>query len=669
MIRKLTSIAKITPINGQYPRETGPRTAEALLSHRKLLILVLETLLIVFSYYGSFLLRFDFALNAEMWAAFLSTLPLVLAIKLALFSYFGLFRGWWRYAGISDLLDISKATAMANCVFFLAEWMLRPQMFSDSVIVTDLALTILLLGGARFAVRAYTESVQVDSTGKNTLIVGAGQAGSTIVRELKPNRLDYRLVGLVDDDPTKQGIKIHGVRVLGTTANLPLLIAEHKVSCVLVAIPSARGNQIEQIISRCRECKVNFKILPPFEQRIGGTAMRQIRNVRVEDLIGRHQVQLDLERIRQKFHRKTILITGAGGSIGSELARQLAAFHPKKLVLLERAENDLFRLCTEFAANFPATELAPVVGDILDVGLLREAFATHRPDSVFHAAAYKHVPLMEMNCFQAVTNNVFGTYNVALIARQYGVEDLVMISSDKAVNPTNIMGVTKRLAELIMLGLQYQSTRFIAVRFGNVLGSNGSVLPLFQQQIARGGPVTVTHPEAQRYFMTIPEAAQLVLQAATMGRGSEIFVLDMGQPVRIIDLARNLIRLSGLQPDRDIPIVFTGLRPGEKLFEELMLQGEGLKPTSHQKICVLDGGSYRFEQVQSWLDELSSLVEAKNVHGLVAALQSIVPEYTPSEEMRSLSEVDRHDLALKYSRGRSALLIPEAAFPTGVRVA
>lgn len=661
----------VTPMNCPYPEKVAPpATGAALVSHRRVLILGLEALLVAFSLYVSLLLRYDFHLSAQAQTAFLYALPLVLVVKLMLFSRFGLLQGWWRYTGMGDVLDISRAAATASCVFLLAEFVLTPHIFSLSVVVTDLALTILLLGGARLAVRAYTENVQADVTGKNTLVVGAGQAGCTIVRELKHNPgLDCRLVGLVDDDPTKRGIKLHGVRVLGTTAMLPGLIAKYEIARVLIAIPSASGSQIERIISRCRECKVDFKILPPLEERICGKAVRQVRKVRVEDLIGRHQVQLDLDRIKQKLHGKVILITGAGGSIGSELARQLAAFHPRKLVFLERSENDLFRLCTEFDAKFPSIKFVPVVGDILDVELLRKTFALHHPTSVFHAAAYKHVPLMEMNCFQAVTNNVFGTYNVALIARQYGVEDFVMISSDKAVNPTNIMGVTKRVAELIMLSLAHQRTRFIAVRFGNVLGSNGSVLPLFQQQIASGGPVTVTHPEIRRYFMTIPEAAQLVLQAATMGSGGEIFVLDMGQPVRIVDLARNLIRLSGLRPDRDIQIVFTGLRPGEKLFEELMLEGEGLKTTSHPKVRVLEGGSYTFEQVQSWLDELSSLVNAGNVYGLVAALKSIVPAYTPSEEMLSLSEVDRHDLSLRYSRQRATLPLPPVSVPADVRIA
>jgi FlaA1/EpsC-like NDP-sugar epimerase len=377
--------------------------------------------------------------------------------------------------------------------------------------------------------------------------------------------------------------------------------------------------------------------------------------VRLEDLLGRQSVQTDLASIRNQLEGKVLLITGAGGSIGSELSRQVSNFAPRDLILLDRSENCLFKLSMELSANWPQQHFVPVITDIQDAGAMREIFALYRPDVVFHAAAYKHVPLMEQSCFQAVANNIFGTYNVALVARQSGCKTFVMISSDKAVKPTNVMGVTKRIAELINLGLQHENTRYVAVRFGNVLGSNGSVVPIFQQQIAAGGPVTVTHPEARRYFMTIPEAVQLVLQASCMGVASDIFVLEMGQPVVIADLARNLIRLSGLEPDQDIRVIYTGLRPGEKLFEELMLEGEGIKPTLHPKIRVLDGGHVSSSQVRLWLDELSSLVEAKNVYGLIQMFQRIVPEYTPSEEILAQCEVDRHDIALAYRRARGQL--------------
>jgi FlaA1/EpsC-like NDP-sugar epimerase len=625
------------------------------LKYRYALIFSSQAVLIVMTYYASFLLRLDTDFDAANRAMFWKTLPFVLVIKLVLSYQCGLMHGWWRYVGISDLLDISRASLLSSSLIFcLVEAVLRLPGYPRSVVVIDLFLTIMVLGGARFAVRAYTERARTYGAQRNTLIVGAGEAGSAIVRELKQNStLNYNPVGFVDDDISKKGVKIHGVRVLGSTDALHELIIEHHASCVMIAIPQAKGRLVERIIAKCRECKVDFKILPRIGELINKPAsISQVRQLRVEDLLEREPVSLDMDRIRGRIQDKVLLVTGAGGSIGSELVRQAAELNPRQLVLLDRSENDLFKLGHELSRKFPLLDYVPVVGDIQDVTLLRDVFATHRPQSVFHAAAYKHVPMMERNCFQAITNNIFGTYNVALMARQYRVEDFVLISSDKAVNPTNIMGVTKRVAELIMQGLQDNTTRFMAVRFGNVLGSNGSALPLFEQQIAAGGPVTVTHPDARRYFMTIPEAVQLVLQASSMGKGGEIFVLDMGEPVRILDLVRNLIRLSGFEPDRDIKIDFVGLRPGEKMFEELKLEGEDVRPTAHEKIRLLTGSRTTFEQMSSWLDELSVLVQAKNVHGLVTKLVMIVPEYWPSPEIISLGAIDRHDQALNHQLAR-----------------
>ena len=629
------------------------------LQQRKLLIVLVQSFLVIATYYTAFGLRLDFSLDTSEKRVFLLSLPCVLLIKLVVFRAFGLLRGWWRYVGMSDLADIAKASIASAMSLYVAFWVgLWPRAgYPRSVILIDMVLTIFFIGGARFAVRAYSETVQTCVARKETLIVGAGVAGSTIVRELKQNpNLDYKPIGFVDDDVTKLGIKIHGKRVLGTTSDIDRLVTAHDVKCVLIAIPSAHGKTIDQIIGKCPQSRVEFKILNGIGKRIHGESrIHQIRQLRLEDLLGREPVRLDLSNIEHKLQGESVLITGAGGSIGSELARQVAQFSPANLVLFERSENDLFRLCCELRQKFPALNYAAVVGDILDVSLLREVFAAHRPHSVFHAAAYKHVPMMETNCFQAVTNNVFGTYNVALVARQFQVEDFVMISTDKAVKPTNIMGVTKRVSELIILGLQHQRTRFVAVRFGNVLGSNGSVLPIFEEQMRHGGPLTVTHPEAKRYFMLIPEAVQLVLQASTMGRGGEIFILDMGEDVKIDDLARNMIRLAGLEPGTDVNIVYTGLRPGEKLVEELRLQGEGLTVTSHEKIRVLQGGKVDFLQMRGWLDELSALVESRNVNGLVKTLTSLVPEYCPSEEILSLCEVDRHDSISHYRRGRVSL--------------
>lgn len=628
--------------------------------NRKLLILLSQTWLIIVTYYLSFLLRFDFSPEAPERHLLLRTLPFVVLVKLAIFYLFGLVRGWWRYVGMSDLADISKAATLSSAILYpFFESVFANSGYPRSVLAIDLALTILAMGGARFVVRAYTEHAQSSVKREGAIVVGAGQAGSAIVRELKNNpSLLFKPVAFVDDDLTKTGIRIHGVRVFGQTSDLPRLIEELDATCVLIAIPSATGPQVERIIRRCRECKVDFKILPALSERLDNTvSVKELRSLNVEDLLGRTPVLLDTESIRKRVEDKMLLITGAAGSIGSEIVRQAAKHHPRGLVLFERSENDLFKLCNELSEHFPTLNYVPVVGDILDVGTLRDTFAFHRPNSVFHAAAYKHVPMMERNCFQAVVNNIFGTYNVALVARQFRVEDFVMLSSDKAVNPTNIMGVTKRVAELILLGLQHETTRFVAVRFGNVLGSNGSVLPIFQQQVARGGPVRVTHPDAKRYFMTIPEAVQLVLQASTMGKGGEIFILDMGDPIRIQDLARNVIKLSGLQPDQDIQIAFTGLRPGEKLVEELLTEGEGITRTWHDKIRVLSSSEVSFEQIREWLDTLSALVEAKNMHGLVSKLCAIVPEYTPGEEVLSKCHIDCHDIALQYRRARPTLVV------------
>jgi FlaA1/EpsC-like NDP-sugar epimerase len=630
-----------------------------LLNYRRLFILVSQICLLAMSYYGSFLLRFDFRPDATYQLVFERTLPLVVAVELFVFYAFGLLRGWWRYAGMSDALDICEASFASAVVLFLTiEIVLNVDGYPRSVLAINLALTVLLVGGTRFAVRAYTEGAQRGAAELNTLIVGAGRAGSNIARELKHDtQLNLKPVGFIDDDPSKHGIRIHDLTVLGSSDRMSEILRRLRIRCVLIAIPSASGSQIEQIIARCRQCKVDFKILPPFSRHINGgrSSIANLRDARLEDLLGRQPVQIDLASIRNQLEGRVLLITGAGGSIGSELSRQVCDFAPREVILVDRSENALFQLGLDLSTNRPQQHFVPVIADIQDVSAMREIFALHRPDIVFHAAAYKHVPLMEQSCFQAVTNNIFGTYNVALVARQFGCKTFVMISSDKAVNPTNVMGVTKRIAELIILGLQHEHTRYVAVRFGNVLGSNGSVVPIFQQQIAAGGPVTVTHPEARRFFMTIPEAVQLVLQASTMGVASDIFVLEMGQQIRIVDMARNLIRLSGLEPDQDIPIIYTGLRPGEKLFEELMLDGEGVKPTSHPKIRVLDGGPVSFEQVQLWLDELSALVEAKNVYGLIQTFQRIVPEYKPSDEILALCEVDRHDMALTYRRARGQL--------------
>jgi FlaA1/EpsC-like NDP-sugar epimerase len=627
--------------------------ASSFLKYRGIVIALAQASLLILAYYFSFLLRFDFRFQGLGYRTIiLQTIPILLIVKLTVFYYFRLFSGWWKYSGMNDLLDIIKAALISSPLFYLAVYFIYGVGgYPRSTFLIDTLLTILLIGGARFVVRAYSEQARSTTTGVNTLIVGAGRAGNLIVREIKSNAaLGYNPVGFVDDNPSKKGISMQGVKVLGTTDRLPELIEKFEVSRILIAIPSAHGEEVQHIIDKCRESKVEFQILPPMADMINSSvSVKQVRTLKIEDLLARDPVRLDLDEIGEKLTGKTIMVTGAGGSIGSEIVRQVAKFKPAKLVLFERSESDLHRIDIELAASAPELNYLPVIGDILDTLRLKEVFIEHQPQVIFHAAAYKHVPMMEKNCFQAISNNVIGTYNLAMLADQFKVEDFVMISTDKAVRPTNIMGATKRVSELLILGLQNHSTKFVSVRFGNVLGSNGSVIPLFREQIENRKPVTVTHPDAVRYFMTIPEASQLVLQASTMGQGGEIFVLDMGKPVKIVDLARNLIRLSGLEPDRDIPVIFTGLRPGEKMYEEIMLDGEGMKATPHHKIHVLDGGKISFAQVQTWVDDLGEIVEKKDVAGLVAKLLEIVPEYTPSKEILAKAE---HGSTVKISEAR-----------------
>jgi FlaA1/EpsC-like NDP-sugar epimerase len=409
---------------------------------------------------------------------------------------------------------------------------------------------------------------------------------------------------------------------------------------------------MSRVVRICQEAGVSFKTVPAIGDLINGRlSLAQVRDVKIEDLLGRQVVDIDTDVIRRNFASKVVLITGAGGSIGSELARQVADFGPTRLILYERSENDLFHIERELRASFPHLSIVPAAGDILDTSRLEEVFFEFRPAAVLHAAAYKHVPMMECQPFMAIRNNVVGTYNLASISARYGIESFLLISTDKAVNPTNVMGVTKRIAELVALSFSGSGrTRFSAVRFGNVLGSNGSVVPLFKAQIAARQPVTVTDPEVTRYFMTIPEAVRLVLQASTMGDGGDVFILDMGRPVKIVDLARNLIRLSGLEPDRDIKIVFTGLRPGEKRFEELLVATEGIEKTSHPQVFQLRGDIPSPDAVAVYLDMLTRLSDGRDVRGLVATLREIVPEYTPSRELMDLAKVGTGSLLSRLER-------------------
>ena len=591
------------------------------------------------SFLLAFLLRFDFTLSSATWGVFFSLLPAIIVIKMLVFRFMGLNQGWWRYVSLSDVIDIFKANGAASLAFLLYVVFIHGlQGVPRSVFVIDGMFCFVLICGIRFITRALREQY-LPMFGKNsaeltrTLIVGAGNAGQMIVREIRQNRaLNKFLVGYVDDDKSKVGNRFQGLLVLATREKLSTLFEEHAVNEVIIAIPSARGRDLRGIVDICLLHGVKVKTLPSVGELIDGrVSVSNIRDVDLEDLLGRESIKLDKESIDSYLKGKCIMVTGAAGSIGSELCRQIARFEPAQLLILDNSESPLFFLERELSASFPELHLSTVIGDCRDrarISMLCKAF---KPQVVFHAAAYKHVPLMEANSAEAANNNVHGTQIVAETAHAHGVERFVLVSTDKAVNPTNVMGATKRTAELFVQGLAARSsTHFITVRFGNVLGSAGSVIPIFKEQIAHGGPVTVTHPEVTRFFMTIPEAAQLVLQAGSMGQGGEIFLLDMGEPVKILSLAEELIRLSGFEPGTDIEIAYTGLRPGEKLYEELLIAGEGILPTDHAKICIAKSNKVDFKALSNKLESLYQASRNYQLDDVKNLLREIVPEYQPA---------------------------------------
>lgn len=472
------------------------------------------------------------------------------------------------------------------------------------------------------------EGKKVAGNAKPALIVGAGVAGVIVADVLgkSQDRDDYEPIGYVDDDPDKQNKILHGLPVLGTKDDIPTLVERHKIKEIIIAIPSASGQVISQIIAICHRTKSRLKILPGFYDLITGKIkISKIRNVEVDDLLGRKPVSLDVDEIAGYLTDRKVLVTGAGGSIGSEISRQVARFSPKEIILLGRGENSIFEIELKLREAFPELRLTPEIGDIKDRARINHIFDKHRPDVVFHAAAHKHVPLMERCPDEAVKNNIIGTYNLADVACRYGAGRFVLISTDKAVNPTSIMGATKRVAEMIIQSMNKRGkTHFVAVRFGNVLGSRGSVIPLFKRQITRGGPVTITHPEMMRYFMTPVEAAQLVIQAGVLANGGEIFLLDMGQPVRILDLAENLIRLSGFEPYTEIPIEYTRMRPGEKLVEKLVAEDEGMIPTVHDRIFAVSKEKYDFANLEKVLNTLRSTNFSFREEEIIPLLQEVL---------------------------------------------
>jgi len=587
---------------------------------------------------AAFLLRFDLGVPATEFSHLAWGLAVWLPVKSLVFRCLGLDRGWWRFVSVDDVLRIGFGNVVGSVVSFMAIRMLAPGGFPRSIYLLDLVTCFLATAGARVAIRILRESCEHGARpelAKRTLIYGAGQAGIALVREIRANpKLPYQVCGFVDDDAQKAKLVIHGVKVLGSGASLAELVRRYKIELILIAIPSATGSQMTRILRLCQEAGVAYKTVPGLGEVIEGNGLaKQIRDVAVEDLLGRSPVRLEERAIREKLAGKVVLVTGAAGSIGSELCRQAARFQARAIAGYDIAETPLFELELEMRRLYPDVAFHAEIGNVQNRRRLAEVLERYQPAIVYHAAAYKHVPMMEAHVFEAIENNVFGTWAAALEAAAHGVEDFVLISTDKAVRPASVMGATKRLAELVVLSLQNSGTRYTAVRFGNVLGSSGSVIPIFKRQIARGGPVTVTHPEMRRYFMTVPEACQLVLQASAMGRGGEIFVLDMGEPVKIVDLARNLILLSGLRPDEDIRIEFTGVRPGEKLYEELSTLLEGTLPTPHEKIRVYVSNGLPGTGLEAGLAALRQACGDRDLARAVLVLKEMIPEYAPSAEL------------------------------------
>ncbi|WP_104372194.1 polysaccharide biosynthesis protein [Desulfocucumis palustris] len=553
---------------------------------------------------------------------------LITIIYIAFFYLFNLYNRVWAYASTSELVAIVQAVTLGSfgtiALTYFTYWPLP-----RSVVIMQWAFTIILIGGSRLAWRVYVEQRKTNGckAGRRALIIGAGDAGAMVTREFKGHKLNIRPVGFIDDDPNKQRLTVLGLPVLGNREAIPQVVKKLNVDLIIIAMPSVSTAVIREFVEICRETGAEMKILPGMYQIIDGhVSVNHLRPVQLEDLLHREPVRVDLEEVAGYLRGETVLITGAGGSIGSELCRQVSLFGPQKLILFGHGENSIHKIWLELEESFKGIPLEIEIADVRDRSKVNYIFEKHRPGVVFHAAAHKHVPLMELHPDEAVKTNITGTLNVSDAADRVGVKVFVMISTDKAVNPSSVMGATKRMAELIIQNKnRVSNTIFTAVRFGNVLGSNGSVVPIFQRQIANGGPVTVTHPEMKRYFMTIPESVQLVIQAGAMAEGGEVFVLDMGEPVKIVDLAKDMIKFSGLEPEKDIQITFTGVRPGEKLFEELLTAEEGSRATKHKRIFIARPSLVDVSALGQGIVELFSKGHLCKREDVFAILSSMIP--------------------------------------------
>ncbi len=604
---------------------------------RRMFLILLDILLINFVSYAAIIMRFDFSISkvdVRYYEILLHYMPIHTLLTLGIFFLFRLYHSLWKYASIEEMNNIIFACGVSIIVEYIGMNITGHPM-PRSYWPLSLMLLVAFVGGSRFFyrfLRNLNNQYLTDSK-KHIMVIGGGEAANIIIKEISTSQyLDGKVVCVIDDARDKIGRYIQGVKIIGNRHDIVNAAEKYKVTDIIVAIPSLPRKEVKDLVNICKETNCNIKILPGMYQLINDeVSVSRLRNVEIEDLLGRDSVELNIGSIMEYVSGKVVMVTGGGGSIGSELCRQIVKHAPKQLIILDIYENNAYDIQQELTKKYPNLDLVVLIASVRNTNRMNFIFETYRPELVYHAAAHKHVPLMEDSPNEAIKNNVFGTLKLVRAADRYGVQRFVQISTDKAVNPTNIMGASKRMCEMIIQTYNNRSkTEFVAVRFGNVLGSNGSVIPLFKKQIASGGPVTVTHPDIIRYFMTIPEAVSLVLQAGAFAKGGEIFVLDMGEPVRIDDLARNLIRLSGYEPDRDIEIKYTGLRPGEKLFEELLMDEEGMQDTANQLIHIGKPIAFDEEEFLRSLDELQIAVyeETPNVREMV---KKVVPTYITKE--------------------------------------
>ncbi len=608
-------------------------------------LLAIDAILINISYILSLYIRFEGDIVGKQFTSYFlkyrEHLLYITAIKLLVFFFLKLYRPVWKYASIEELMTIVMASILSNAAV-LSYMVVRRDMLPRSIYILVALLDMFLIGGVRFSFRAFSTmggNLLSHTRHKSVMIIGGGDAGALVIREYKNHtQLNSRPVAIIDDNNDKQGQMINGVPVVGNRDDIVAKAKKLKIDEIIIAIPSASRREIKDIVEIAKETKCKLKIVPGmFELIDGKVSIKNIRDVDIEDLLGRDPIKVDLEEISSYLTDKVVLVTGGGGSIGSELCRQISRFSPRRLIVLDIYENNAYDIQNELLRLHKDLDLKTYIASVRDRERIFELMARERPDVVFHAAAHKHVPLMEFSPKEALKNNVFGTLNLAEASSTYKVDRFVMISTDKAVNPTNIMGASKRICEMIVQSIDRVSqTDFVAVRFGNVLGSNGSVIPLFKKQIAEGGPVTVTHEEVIRYFMTIPEAVQLVIQAGAMATGGEIFILDMGEPVKILNLAKDLIRLSGFEPDIDIPIEITGLRPGEKLFEELLMDEEGISSTKHHKIFIGKPIFTDYRLLLKYLDSANELIQNGSDEDIREFVKTMVPNYCDTKSTSSM---------------------------------